>query len=51
MGNEVTQEQEYVLTILNQMKEMHKDNKSVQSTLEFIEDCIRNRMGVEENAD
>lgn len=47
MNEQVRVEQEYFLSILSQMKQMHSENKSVKSTLEFIEDCVRNRMEIE----
>lgn len=42
--DEVLEEQKYVIQIIAQMKEIHRENKSVVSTLEFLEDCVSNRM-------
>lgn len=42
--DEVTQEQTRTLDDIGKLKEMHSGNRPVLSTLEFLEDCIRNRM-------
>ena len=44
MNEEIVQEQKFFLSLIDQMKEIHTDNKSVVSTLDFLKDCVENRM-------
>ena len=48
MNEEVIQEQKFFLSLIDQMKEIHESNKSVTSTLDFLKDCVENRMKEED---
>lgn len=51
MNDDVLEEQKYFLTIINQLKEMHAENSSVVRSLDFLADCVHNRMPDEEVED
>lgn len=38
------EERHTLIEYIKQMQEMHKDNKSVVTTLDFLTDLVRNRM-------
>lgn len=42
------EERNTLIEYIKQMQEMHKENKSVVTTLDFLTDLVRNRMKGEE---
>jgi hypothetical protein len=44
MLNNVTEEQKAILKMIDQMTSMHDTNKSVVRAMDFLKECIENRM-------
>lgn len=47
MEDAVLSEQKKFIEMINQMKDMHEVNKSVVRALDFLEECVLNRMPAE----